>query len=91
MPLTVLVSVGGLLLLLVIPPIFPQPHHHQNITRRSDRRYYDGAIYIHPPHNSNPYRQKGRNEGRSMNSMFNPFSQSSPSRQSSFSYCSAGG
>ncbi|KAG8189134.1 hypothetical protein JTE90_018428 [Oedothorax gibbosus] len=66
----------------------------RNVTKRSpERRYYDGAIYIHPPHHNHPHRDAlpppsyrsrprfhGHNEGRSV----------SASRQG-FSQCSGGG
>ncbi|KAF8763942.1 testisin-like [Argiope bruennichi] len=88
MPLTLLLLVVGLLTLQCCSA---QSQGHQNITKRSDRRFYDGAIYIHPPYDSSSsFHPKFRNErhfSRGQNSFF-PQTQS---RQNGFSYCNGGG
>ncbi|GFS63982.1 prostasin [Trichonephila inaurata madagascariensis] len=90
MNLAILFTVVGLTVLQCYPA---HAQNHQNITKRSDRRFYDGAIYIHPPYDSpssNSFHPRFRNEGRFGRGHNTPFSHQSPSRQTGFSHCNGG-
>ncbi|XP_071034270.1 serine protease 33 isoform X2 [Parasteatoda tepidariorum] len=81
-----LTIVVGILTLHSSPVVHSHP---QNITRRYDRKFHDGAIYVHHSPESEVFFRRPKHEGRGFNS-FKPFYQS-PSRQNTYTQCSSGG